>query len=65
MNLQNEEIRVIQYTITQLKRAIPLEPNQAKREKMKKDVRELQSLIKVKLSETPDFADIVIEEDVY
>lgn len=65
MNLQNEEIRVIQYTIAQLKRAIPLEPNQAKREKMKQDVRELQSLIRVKLSETPDFADIVIEEDVY
>lgn len=65
MNLHNEEIRVIQYTITQLKRAIPLEPDQGKREKMKKDVKELQSLIEVKLSETTDFADIVLEEDVY
>ena len=63
--LHNEEIRAIQVTIAQLKRGIPLEPNQGKREKMKQSVKELDEILQSKLMETPDYADIKIEEDIY
>ena len=53
--LLNEEIRVIQMTITHMKRAIPLESDSGKREKMKKDVKELQSILNDKLGQCEDF----------
>ena len=64
-SIHNEEIRAIQVTIAQLKKGIPLEPNQGKRESMKQSVKELDELLKKKLNETSDFNDIRIEEDVY
>lgn len=64
-NLQNEEIRAIQHTLVALKRGIALEVDASKKERMKSDVKELQSLLEVKLHQTNDFADIVIEEDIY
>lgn len=65
MNQHNEEIRAIQVTIAQLKRGIPLEQNQGKRDNMKQSVKELDELLQKKLGETTDFADIRIEEDIY
>lgn len=65
MTLHNEEIRAIQVTLAQLKKGIPLEPNQGKRDRMKQSAKELEDILKKKLMETPDFADIKIEEDVY
>jgi len=65
MNLHNEEIRAIQNTLVALKRGIALEGNQSKRDRMKRDVRELEHLLKEKLSQCSDFDDIKIEEDIY
>ena len=64
-NLHNEEIRAIQHTVVALKKGVALEQSQSKRDKMKKDIKELESLIETKLMETPDFANIRIEEDIY
>lgn len=54
MNLLNEEIRVIQHTISHMKRGIILEPNQSKRNKMKKDVEELETILESKLKQCED-----------
>lgn len=64
-NIQNEEIRAMQNTVVALRKGVALEQSQSKRDKMKKDIRELESLIEQKLTETPDFANIKIEEDIY
>ena len=54
MNILNEEIRVIQHTISHMKRGIALEPNQSKRDKMKSDVKELESILEDKLQQCND-----------
>ena len=64
-NIQNEEIRAMQNTIVALRKGVALEQSQSKRDKMKKDIKELESLIEQKLTETPDFANIRLEEDIY
>ena len=53
--LLNEEIRVIQMTITHMEMAIPLEVDSGKRERMKHDVKELQSILNDKLNQCGDF----------
>ena len=53
--LLNEEIRVIQMTITHMKRAIPLEADSGKREKMRCDCKELESILEEKLKVCEDF----------
>lgn len=63
--IQNEEIRAMQNTIVALKRGIALEQSQSKKQQMKSDIKELESLIEQKLTETPDFANIRLEEDIY
>lgn len=65
MNLLNEEIRVIQCTISHLRTAIPLESDQGKRLRMKESVDELEKMIEAKLGETGEFEDIRISEDIY
>ena len=64
-NIQNEEIRAMQNTVVALRKGVALEQSQSKRDKMKKDIKELESLIEQKLTETPDFANIRLEEDIY
>ena len=53
--LLNEEIRAIQTTITHLKKGMTLEPNQSKRERMKKDIIELESILNSKLRNDTDY----------
>lgn len=55
MNLLNEEIRVIQHTISHMRRGLALESNQSKREKMKKDIKELEYLVDEKLEQCGDY----------
>ena len=55
MNLLNEEIRVIQHTISPMKRGIALEPDQSKRVKMENDMNELSNILKDKLKQCEDF----------
>jgi len=54
-NLLNEEIRVIQVTITHLERAMPLESSSGKREKMKRDIKELREILQEKLEQCEDY----------
>ena len=49
MTVLNEEIRVIQVTMSHLKRAIPLECDNKKRTKMQKDYKELSEILEDKL----------------
>lgn len=63
--LQNEEIMAMRNTITFMRKRIALEPNEGKREELKRDVMKLEKLIVRKLNETSDFKDVQIEEDVY
>jgi len=65
ISLHNEEIRAIQHTIVALRKGVTLEGDSTKKVKMKKDIHELEKILKTKLDETPDFADIRIEEDIY
>lgn len=65
VSIHNEEIRAIQSTIVQLKKAIPLEQSQSKKQYYKNKISELQSLLEEKLLETPDFKNFKLEEDVY
>lgn len=65
MNVINEEIRVMKHMASHLRRAISLEPNQGKRDKMKRDVNELERMIESKLKETGDFVDVNIGGDKY
>lgn len=55
MNILNEEIRVIQVTIAHMKRAIPLEKSSGKQEKMKRDCKELESILQEKLQQCEDY----------
>ena len=52
-------------TVSLLRKRIALEPNQSKKAEMKKNVKELESMIVKKLDETSDFHDIRLEEDIY
>lgn len=63
--LHNEEIQAIRNTVSFMRKRIALESSQSKKEELKKQVGELENLIVQKLSETSDFADIRIEEDIY
>ena len=55
MNLLNEEIRVIQHTISHMRRGLTLEMDQSKREKMKRDVKELECILEDKLGQCEDY----------
>lgn len=55
MNLLNEEIRVIQHTISHMKRGMVLESDQSKRIKMKNDIDELERILEDKLEQCEDF----------
>ena len=63
--LHNEEIMAMRNTVSLLRKRIALEPNQSKKAEMKKNVKELESMIIKKLDETSDFHDIRLEEDIY
>lgn len=64
-NLHNEEIRAMQNTLSFIKKRIALETSQSKKEKLKRDAKELEELIMTKLNETNDFNDVRLEEDIY
>ena len=64
-NIQNQEIQAMQNTVAMLKKGVALEPSQSKKQQMKEDISELEFLIEQRLSETSDFADIKLEEDIY
>ena len=64
-SLHNEEIRAIQHTLVVLNKRLALAPTSTARMKVKNDIKELERILQVKLSETSDFADIRIEEDTY
>ena len=63
--LHNEEIMAMRNTASMLRKRIALETSQSKKAELKKSVEELEDLIVKKLNETPDFANIRMEEDVY
>lgn len=63
-SLHNEEIRAIQHTLVVLNKKLALADSTAKI-KIRNDIKELERILQVKLNETSDFADIVIEEDIY
>lgn len=54
-NQLNEEIRAIRHTISHLKQGMVLEPNQSKKEQMKRDVEELNSILVDKLNQCGDY----------
>lgn len=55
MNILNEEINAIKHTIAHLKKGVVLEPDSTKKEQMKRDIKELDSLLKDKLEQCSDF----------
>lgn len=55
MNLINEEIRAIKHTMAHLKKGAVLEPNSTKKEQMKRDIKELDILLRQKLEQCEDF----------
>ena len=63
--LHNEEIMAMRNTVSFLRKRIALESNQSKKAELKRKVNELEEMIVQKLNETPDFANITLEEDVY
>ena len=63
--LHNEEIMAMRNTVSFLRKRIALESNQSKKAELKRNVNELEELIVQKLNETPDFANIRMEEDIY
>ena len=54
-NLLNEEIMAIKCTLAHLNKGVVLEPNISKKEKMKKDIKELNRLLEDKLKQCGDF----------
>lgn len=54
-DLLNEEIRVIQVSMSHLKRAIPLETNSGKRLKMQNDYEKLGVILQEKLNQCGDY----------
>ena len=55
MNLLNEEIRVIQHTLSHMRRGVVLEFNQSRKLKMEKDINELESILLEKLNQCEEF----------
>ncbi len=55
MNLLNEEIRCLQQTIAGKRRMMNLNPNQSEKEKLRREILELQLLLNGKLAEDNDF----------
>lgn len=53
-NILNEEILAIKNKIAYLNKGIVLEPDSSKKEQMKRDVRELNSLLENKLNQCGD-----------
>ena len=53
-NILNEEIRAIKHTIAHLNKGIVLETDSSKKEKMRKDVKELKSILMAKLNQCGD-----------
>ena len=55
MNILNEEIRAIKHTIAHLNKGVVLEPDPSKKAKMKRDIKELNGLLKEKLQQCDDY----------
>ena len=55
MNILNEEISAIKHTIAHLKKGVVLETDSTKKEQMKRDIKELDNLLKDKLKQCSDF----------
>ena len=55
MNLLNEEIRCLQQTIVGKRRIMNLNPNQSEKEKLRREICELQVLLNEKLKDSSDF----------
>ena len=53
-NVLNEEIRAIKHTIAHLNKGIVLEPDSSKKEKMRRDVKELKDILETKLNQCGD-----------
>lgn len=55
MNILNEEINAIKHTIEHLKKGAILEPDSHKKEKMKRDIKELNKILMSKLEQCEDY----------
>lgn len=55
MNLIHEEIKAIQVYIAHLQKAIPLEVDSGKKLKMKRNLKELNTLLEEKLEQCGDY----------
>ena len=55
MNFLNEEIRCLRQTITEKRKMMNLQPNQSEKERLRKEILELQLLLNEKLASTDDF----------
>lgn len=54
MNILHEEIRAIQLYMSHLEKAIPLEVDSSKKQKLKNDYTELKKELKIRLDECSD-----------
>ncbi len=54
-NILNEEICAIKHTIEHMKKGMILEPDSSKREKMRRDINELNKLLEGKLEKCGDY----------
>lgn len=55
MNLLNEEIRCLRQTISEKRKMMNLQPNQSEKEKLRREILELQLLLNEKLASMGDF----------
>ena len=55
MNILNEEIMAIKHTIAHLNKGMVLEPDSSKKEKMRRDLKELHKLLDDKLEQCGDY----------
>lgn len=51
MNLLNEEIRCLRSTISEKRRMMNLQPNQSEKEKLRREISELQLILNDKLAD--------------
>lgn len=51
MNLLNEEIRCLRITIVEKRRMMNLQPNQSEKERLRREILELQLLLNEKLAD--------------
>ena len=54
MNILHEEIRAIQLYMSHLEKAIPLEVDSSKKQKLKNDYKELENILRGKLEQCND-----------